>query len=65
MPAKFTAQFKPKETRPDEPILIGREFSQARVSINEAEQLVIELRQAITMARLCTPDYSRQIELNL
>jgi len=50
MPAKFEAHYKPKETRPDKPILIGRAQSQARVSIIEAQNLATQLNIAIRLA---------------
>lgn len=50
MPAKFRAYYKPKDTRPHEPILIGRAQSQARVTLQEARELLIELESAILQA---------------
>lgn len=49
---KFIAEYKPKETRPDEPILVGRAFSQARITVSEAKELVDQLESAITLAKL-------------
>jgi hypothetical protein len=49
---RFTGEFKPLARRPDEPIVIGRGSSQARVSISEAERLVNDLQRAITLAEL-------------
>jgi len=49
---KFTAEYKPKDNRPDEPILIGRKYSQARVSIEDAKELIEQLEQAVSVAFL-------------
>lgn len=48
----FTAEFKPKDSRPDEPILIGRAQSQARVTIDEAMALRWQLKKAIKAANI-------------
>lgn len=50
MPARFEIVYKPKETRPHEPILIGRQLSQARVTLTEARRLLLELQTAIKLA---------------
>lgn len=48
---KFEAHYKPKATRPDKPILIGRAQSQARVSLSEAQDLVTQLNIAIVLTK--------------
>lgn len=52
MPTKFIAEYKPRETRPNEPILIGRNYSQTRVTIKDAKDLIDELRRAVFIAEL-------------
>lgn len=47
---KFIAEFKPKDNRPDEPILVGRAFSQARISVSEAEELILQLQFSVRLA---------------
>ena len=49
-PTRFRAEYKPKDSRPDEPILIGRAQSQARVTIAEACKLEREISEAISQA---------------
>ena len=52
MKPDFTAEFKPNDRRPDEPILVGRGQSQARISINEALKLIHQLQQSVAAAQL-------------
>ena len=49
---RFKAEYKPKESAPDKPILVGRDQSQARISINEAMHLIDELMTAVRIAKL-------------
>jgi len=55
-PTRFRAEYKPKDTRPDEPILIGRDQSQARVTIPEALTLVREIIKAVLQAKTAVRD---------
>jgi len=48
--SKFTALYLPKATAPDKPIRVGRDNSQARISINEAKKLRAQLTVAIRHA---------------
>lgn len=48
--ASFKAEYKPKATKPDKPILVGRNQSQARISVREAKVLIGELTLAIVEA---------------
>jgi len=57
---KFTAEYKPKDNRPDEPILIGRKYSQARVSIKEAKELIEQLELAVNVAFLVNEGVIKQ-----
>lgn len=52
MKTPFEADYKPMESRPDEPIKVGRESSQARISVLEAKELVDQLLKAIKLADL-------------
>jgi len=52
MPEEFTAKHKPRESRPDKPILLSRGNSQTRVSIKEAKKLRWALNYAIEIAEL-------------
>lgn len=52
MPEEFTAKHKPRESRPNEPILLSRGNSQTRVSIKEAKKLVWALNYSINIAEL-------------
>ncbi len=49
-PTRFMAEYRPKGSRPNEPILIGRDQSQARVTVEDAIQLSQELERAINYA---------------
>ncbi len=55
-PTRFRAEYKPKDTRPDEPILIGRDQSQARVTIPEALTLTREIIRAVLQAKKAVRD---------
>jgi|LWDU01.1.fsa_nt_gi hypothetical protein len=50
LPTRFKAEFKHKEKQPDKPILVGRDLSQARISIDDAKLLIVELQDAVTAA---------------
>lgn len=47
---KLIAEYKPKDNRPDEPILVGRDGSQARINVIEAEELIRQLQFSVRLA---------------
>jgi len=54
MKPEFTAEYNPLDRRPDEPIKVGRGQSQARISIIEANVLIVQLKKAVQLAQLTT-----------
>lgn len=50
MVSKFTAQYLPKANAPTKPIRVGRNQSQARISIAEAKELQQQLSVSIRQA---------------
>ena len=54
MKVQFIAEYKAKENRPNEPILVGRDQSQARISVDEAKQLINQLKRAVSIAEMTT-----------